>query len=178
MVLVFRDGEMCSVESEKVDVSRAWCVLETVMDPEIPDLSVIDLGMIVDVRVADGRAVVRMTPTFAACPALELLCSTIVTALRDGGFADASVDIVFDPPWSTDRITDLGLEKLRLFGLAPPSRMDGRGVEMKDLVDVPCPFCDSSNTTLESTFGSTLCRSIHYCNACQQSFEHMKPVTQ
>jgi ring-1,2-phenylacetyl-CoA epoxidase subunit PaaD len=154
-----------------------WAALSTVMDPEIPDLSIVELGMVAGVTVAEGATTVRITPTFAACPALAHIQAAAKDAVKNAGFDGVEVRMVFDPPWTSDRITPTGLEKLKLFGLAPPPRMNGKEIEPRDLERVACPFCDSKQTVLESTFGPTLCRSIHYCNTCQQSFEHFKPVT-
>lgn len=155
---------------------RVWSALEGVKDPEIPPLSVVELGMIAGVSAEGPTTVVRMTPTFAGCPALDVIREEIARAVTVAGFDDVRVDVVFDPPWSTDRITPDGLRKLKEFGLAPPSRCGSTGATVAALQQVTCPFCDSKDTTLESIFGPTLCRAIHYCNACRQSFEQFKPV--
>lgn len=155
-------------------IQSAWNALDTVADPEIPTVSIVELGMIADLREEDGRIVVDLTPTFAGCPALELIQNEIKAALVAANFTEVSVNIVYDPPWTTDRISEDGRRKLKEFGLAPPgSRCEGG---MPNLDRTPCPYCDSANTELESIFGPTLCRSIHYCHACLQSFEHFKAV--
>lgn len=161
-------------------VERAWAALAGVSDPEIPVLSVVDLGIINGVEVnAAGEVRVRMTPTFVGCPALELMQEQMADAIRAAGFAAVRVDVEFDPPWTSDRISETGLARLREFGLAPPARSceraAGPAIE-SNFVAVPCPLCGSRETDLESFFGPTLCRSIHYCRACRQSFEHFKPV--
>lgn len=162
-----------------------WRALESVEDPEVPVLSVIDLGMIADVRLEGDKAIVELTPTFAACPALDVIRNNVRGVVLDAGERDVVVKIVFDPPWSTDRITDEGRRKMKAFGLAPPVRKCSKGGANEDSVvqlglfgfaEVACPHCDSTDTVTESLFGATLCRSIHYCNACRQSFEHFKPV--
>lgn len=167
---------MADEDVQSSEARRAWRAVATVNDPEIPPLSVVDLGMIVDVEVAEDRVTVKMTPTFAACPALDMIRKDIVEAVGEAGFAEVQVVTVFDPPWTTDRITAEGLRKLKEFGLAPPPRIGDRNLVQISLENVPCPHCNSTNTTLESAFGPTLCRSIHYCNACLQSFEHFKPL--
>lgn len=149
--------------------------LSRVVDPEVPVLSVIDLGIIADVRIEDDHAVIDVTPTFAGCPALDVIRREILTAVEQAGEPDASVNIVYDPPWTTDRLSEEGRRKLKAFGLAPPGRSCGRS-ELPDLQRIPCPYCDSTHTEMESLFGPTLCRSIHYCHACRQSFEHFKTV--
>ena len=157
-----------------------WRALETVPDPEVPVINVVDLGVIADVRIEGGAVVVDMTPTFAGCPALDLIRADIVRAIEAAGESRVTVNIVYDPPWTTDRLSEEGRQKLKAFGLAPPQRNCGGGVSggtvMPDLAHIACPFCDSANTELESIFGPTLCRSIHYCHACLQSFEHFKAV--
>ncbi|MFQ5502184.1 MAG: 1,2-phenylacetyl-CoA epoxidase subunit PaaD [Phycisphaerae bacterium] len=157
-------------------VRRVWQALESVKDPEIPVISLVELGMIPDVSVTSDRVTVRMLPTFAGCPALEVMRNDIHRALEAAGFPDPRVEVVFDPPWTTDRVTPEGLKKLKEFGLAPPRRHRGAGATDASLEQVTCPHCNSKNTTLESMFGPTLCRSIHYCNDCRQSFEQFKPV--
>ena len=149
--------------------------LETVLDPEIPVINVVEMGMIAGVRLERDGCVVDMTPTFAGCPALDVIRRDIRTAVSATGEAPVTVNIVYDPPWTSDRISEVGRRKLHEFGLAPPGKSCAGG-EMPDIEKVACPFCASVDTALESLFGPTLCRSIHYCNACLQSFEHFKPV--
>jgi ring-1,2-phenylacetyl-CoA epoxidase subunit PaaD len=158
------------------DLDRIWKTLESIVDPEIPVVSVVEMGMIPDVYFSNGVATVELSPTFAGCPALDMIRDQIRTALVREGFESVDVRPVFDPPWTTDRITEAGLKKLKDFGLAPPDRCGGTGATLAALHQVTCPFCNSRNTTLESVFGPTLCRAIHYCNDCMQSFEQFKPV--
>lgn len=156
-------------------LARVRSAIETVTDPEIPVISIMDLGMIADVRIEEDGIDVDMTPTFAGCPALDLIRREIREAVAAVDKAPVTVHIVYDPPWSTDRITEAGLVKLKAFGLAPPGASCGqRGTP--SLEQTACPYCDSTNTDLESIFGPTLCRSIHYCRDCLQSFEHFKTV--
>lgn len=163
------------VTASSRELSRVWAALEQVCDPEIPVLSVVEMGIIADARIESGRVVVEMTPTFAGCPALDVMRKNIGEAVRGAGFEDVTVDVVFDPPWTSDRISADGRRKLKEFGLAPPGKACGE-ISEATLARVTCPFCDSADTTLESIFGPTLCRAIHYCNACRQSFEQFKPV--
>lgn len=158
-------------------LESVWRAIETVSDPEIPPLSVVDLGVIPDVFMDGRTVVVQMTPTFAGCPALDVMRKNIAEAVGLAGFDDVRVDVVYDPPWTSDRISEAGRAKLKAFGLAPPGKNCGGGrVTMESLSQATCPFCDSHDTTMESMFGPTLCRAIHYCNACRQSFEQFKPV--
>jgi len=158
------------------DLEIIWKVLESVTDPEIPVVSVVEMGIVTDVFMKGRTVVVQMTPTFAGCPALDIMHDTMRQAVQGAGYPDVKVETVFDPPWSTDRITEAGRRKLKEFGLAPPARCNGSPVTHQALSEVACPFCDSRETVLESLFGPTLCRSIHYCNKCRQSFEQFKPV--
>ncbi len=166
---------MTATDVKSSPLDRVWKALESVTDPEIPVLTVVELGIIPDARIENGRVTVEMCPTFAGCPALDVMRNDIRTAVENAGFDDVKVEIVFDPPWTSDRISDEGLRKLKAFGLAPPVKCGGSVTEAM-LQRVPCPYCDSGDTTLESIFGPTLCRAIHYCNSCLQSFEQFKPV--
>ncbi len=151
-----------------------WQSLESVTDPEIPVINIVEMGMINDVRIDEEHVTVDMTPTFAGCPALEFIRSEIRAAVS-AFEKDVKVNVVFDPPWSTDRITEPARQKLKSFGLAPPTAGDC-AINQEGMQHVPCPLCDSTNTSLESIFGPTLCRSIHYCHKCLQSFEHFKTI--
>jgi ring-1,2-phenylacetyl-CoA epoxidase subunit PaaD len=166
-----------TIQSESPAMDRIWLALETVTDPEIPSLTVVEMGMIADATIADGEVVVRMMPTFAGCPALELIRENIRIAVERAGFSMVRVETVFDPPWNSDRITAEGRRKLKEFGLAPPGKTCSGGTANAGLQSVACPYCDSQDTALESIFGPTLCRAIHYCNSCRQSFEQFKPVS-
>ncbi len=149
-------------------------VLATVADPEIPAVSVLDLGIIEDVVVSGNRVSVTCLPTFVGCPALEVIREDIEAALRDIG-AEPEVRFVYDPPWTSDRITPAGLEKLHAYGLAPPPTR-GSSVELVLLSSGNCPYCGSSNTVLESPFGPTACRSTCYCRSCRNPYERFKDV--
>ena len=173
----FRSGKSARAEArgsqERVEAIRR--VLEAVTDPEIPVINVLEMGMIADVRIEQNRVVIDMTPTFAGCPALDMIRENIRTAVTGLGETDVNVNVVYDPPWTTDRISDEGRRKLKEFGLAPPGERCS-ATETPDLEKITCPYCDSTNTELESIFGATLCRSIHYCHHFLQSFEHFKVV--
>ena len=160
-----------------VTVEKIWDALAEIPDPEIPVISLVDLGVIKSVAV-DGRQVrVELTPTFMGCPALERMEVEMTAAIeRVGG--EPQIDVVLDDSWSTDKITAEGREKLRVAGFAPPSpRSPGK----LDLVQLQrgafrCPYCGSTNTRLDNLFGPTPCRSIRYCEACRQPFEQFKTI--
>lgn len=156
-------------------IRAAWAALEGVPDPEVPVVSVVELGMIGDVRIESAVLHVDVTPTFAGCPAIDLIRAEIKTALAAIDEESAVVRITFDPPWTTDRISADARRKLTEFGIAPPGER-ATGCEMPAIESIQCPNCQSDDTRLESIFGPTLCRSIHYCDACRQSFEHFKAI--
>ncbi|HEY7024664.1 MAG TPA: 1,2-phenylacetyl-CoA epoxidase subunit PaaD [Candidatus Limnocylindrales bacterium] len=152
--------------------SAVWAALQDVHDPEIPTISVVDLGVVRTVETGEGSIRVELLPTFVGCPAIEVMRSSIEQRLAE--FADdVRVEISFAEPWTSERITQRGREALRSAGFAPPA------VRSRDLVVLPiaeCPFCGSRNTTLENAFGPTLCRAIHHCADCRQPFEQFKDV--
>jgi ring-1,2-phenylacetyl-CoA epoxidase subunit PaaD len=149
--------------------------LEEVKDPEIPSVSVLDLGMIEDIEIkTEGIVKIQVLPTFIGCPALEIIKKNIKEAiLMVDGVNDVEVDFVHHPPWTSDRISEEGKEKLKLFGIAPPPEFS----EEKGMWDVECPYCGSHYTTIENLFGPTACRSILYCKGCKNPFEAMKPIS-
>ena len=155
--------------------SEVWNALSKVMDPEIPVLSIVDLGIIREVKVDGRRIAVKLTPTFSGCPALEVMKRDVESALAELGGAVVAVDIVLSPPWTSDWISENGRTKLKQFGLAPPARHGGR-VAVTFYDNPPCPFCESHDTILKNTFGSTLCRAIYYCQGCQHPFEQFKAL--
>lgn len=162
-------------ETDGSDCSAVWKALESVTDPEIPVVNVVEMGIIAGVRLEGDEVVIDMTPTFVGCPALDVIRENIRTAVSAVTPAQVRVNVVFDPPWTSERISEKGRQKLKAFGLAPPSGQRSVGA-MPTLERTPCPYCDSVDTDLESIFGPTLCRSIHYCRSCLQSFEHFKAV--
>jgi ring-1,2-phenylacetyl-CoA epoxidase subunit PaaD len=158
-------------------VDEVWQALAEIPDPEIPVVSLVELGVIRDVEVEDGRVRIDFTPTFLGCPALEVMEREMRAKVEELG-AKAEVRVLLDDSWSTDRITPEGREKLRLAGFAPPAP---RPAGKLDLVQLQrgafrCPYCGSMDTRLENLFGPTPCRSIRYCNACRQPFEQFKTI--
>lgn len=150
--------------------------LEQVMDPEIPTISIVDLGIVTGIHVAENGSVsVTLTPTFSGCPALKVMEQLVEEKLKELGVEKPIVNTSFDVQWNTNMISEKGLQALLKHGLAPPPRHSGY-VELDVLSDMPCPLCGSRNTTMKSPFGPTLCRSLHYCNHCKNAFETFKPV--
>ena len=150
--------------------------LTHVMDPEIPVISVVDMGIIREVEVTPEGVSVTMTPTFSGCPALDVMRRDIEAAVRGLGVTQVTVRVDLAPAWSTEAISDEGREKLRRFGLAPPPRHAGDPVTVAFFDVAECPRCGSTNTTLRNAFGSTLCRMIWYCNECRDAFEQFKAL--
>jgi ring-1,2-phenylacetyl-CoA epoxidase subunit PaaD len=159
-----------------VTEAEVWEALAGIPDPEIPVISVVDLGVVRAVRVDDRRVHVEFTPTFLGCPALEVMRDAMAARIEELG-AQPDVEVVLDDSWSTDRITPEGREKLRAAGFAPPTP---RGEETT-LVQLQangfrCPYCGSRDTALENIFGPTPCRSLRYCRDCMQPFEQFKTI--
>lgn len=161
-------------------LERAWAAIRGVLDPEVPVLSVVDLGIVREVVVSGDAVTVRITPTYSGCPALLVIEQNIVVALHEAGFTDASVETVFQPAWTTDWITATGRERLREYGIAPPGARAPESAELVPLrravASLACPFCGSSSTTRKSEFGSTACKALWVCNGCRQPFEEFKAI--
>lgn len=160
---------------------RVWDALAKIADPEIPAISVVDLGVIGSVSVDAERVRVEVLPTFVGCPAVDVIRSQIAQRLGELNVAPGvEVAVTFSPPWTSERITPAGRERLRLSGFAPPvTAPAGIGDGLDELAVLPlaeCPYCGSRNTTLENPFGPTLCRAIYHCADCRQPFEQMKRV--
>jgi ring-1,2-phenylacetyl-CoA epoxidase subunit PaaD len=157
-----------------VTAERVWEALADIPDPEIPVISLVELGVVREVEVEDGRVRVSFTPTFLGCPAVEVMRDLMVERIRGLG-AEPKVEVSAEG-WSTDRITDEGRRKLHESGFAPPT-----GSAPATLVQIQsavhrCPYCGSEDTRLDNLFGPTPCRSIRYCNACRQPFEQFKTI--
>jgi ring-1,2-phenylacetyl-CoA epoxidase subunit PaaD len=160
-----------------VTAADVWDALAEIPDPEIPVVSLVELGVVRDVAVKDGRVRVDFTPTFLGCPALEVMRDAMAERLRALG-VEPEIRVRRDESWSTDRITAEGREKLRAAGLAPPApRAAGAPtlVELQTAV-FRCPYCGSTDTKLENVFGPTPCRSLRYCASCRQPFEQFKTI--
>jgi len=149
-------------------------LLLEVMDPEIPTISLVDLGIVSDIKVVGEHIDITLTPTFSGCPALKVMEELVLEKLKPLN-KEVTVKTTFEKPWNTDMITEHGRAMLPKHGLAPPPKHNGY-LELDILSDTPCPYCGSRNTDMKSPFGPTLCRSLHYCKNCLQAFEQFKPV--
>lgn len=154
-----------------------WSALDDVKDPEIPVVSVVEMGIVREVCLSQDatHAVVTMTPTFVGCPALISMREEIVERIQALGVARVEVQVALNPPWTSQWINESARAKLKAIGFAPPPRHAGQ-IDMALLRQAVCPNCDSSDTTLDNMFGPTACRALYYCNHCQQSFEQFKPL--
>lgn len=166
---------MTQATQRKLSLAEAWEALESIRDPEIPVLSLVELQVVRHLRVEGATVDVEMTPTFLGCPALEYLKGEVRRKLLEVGFEQVSITLKLSPPWSTDLLSPEVREKLRSFGIAPPEQRQ-RSLQETLKKPVACPFCGSFETRLESPFGPTLCRQIYYCDRCLQSFERFKPL--
>jgi len=157
-----------------------WAAVGAVLDPEVPVLSVIDLGIVRDMREEGGTVVVDVTPTYSGCPAMRTIEHDIIEALQQAGAATVKVNTVFQPAWTTDWISPDARERLRAYGIAPPSGAAAVPTELIPLQrraeTIACPRCNSRNTERRSEFGSTACKSIYYCVSCAEPFEYFKPL--
>lgn len=152
-----------------------WRALEEVKDPEIPVVSVVEMGIVREVHVDGDNARIVMTPTFSGCPALHVMRAGIQAQVEALGFDSVAVETTLHPPWTSDWISESGRQKLKDFGLAPPPKHGG-DIPVTFYEPVACPYCDSKNTIVKNTFGPTLCRAIYYCQECRQPFEQFKAL--
>jgi ring-1,2-phenylacetyl-CoA epoxidase subunit PaaD len=159
---------------------HAWRVLDTVPDPEVPVLSVRELGIVRDVVERDDGVEVVLTPTYSGCPATEVIEQSVRDALEQAGFAPVTVSTRLAPAWTTDWISDEGRRKLKEYGIAPPGPVDhAAGIPLRFMSrakPVDCPRCGSRDTERLSAFGATACKSLYRCRACREPFEHFKPL--
>ena len=167
----------------------AWAVLDTVPDPEVPALSVRDLGIVRDVVCGEGGTEVVLTPTYSGCPATEVISDSVRQALQDAGFGPVRVTLRRAPAWTTDWISDEGRRKLREYGIAPPGPVEDGATGCGSSASAPamapirirprgvdCPRCGSAQTERLSAFGSTACKAMYRCLACREPFEYFKPI--
>ena len=163
-------------------VQRAWAVLATVLDPEVPALSLCDLGIVRNVLDQADALDVVLTPTYSGCPATEVISQSVVDALTDAGLGPVRITMQRAPAWTTDWISDDGRRKLHEYGIAPPGPVAAaagvpiRLVGRRAAAPVACPRCGSADTERLSAFGATACKSLYRCVACREPFEHFKPI--
>ncbi|MBR9920269.1 MAG: phenylacetate-CoA oxygenase subunit PaaJ [Bacteroidetes bacterium] len=161
--------------TKTVEKSKIWDILESVSDPEIPVLSVVDLGIIRDVQEEDGLTEIVITPTYSGCPAMNMIEVNIKAALQEAGIDPVKVTTVLSPAWTTSWMSEAGKRKLKEYGIAPPveDSTDKNQLFPSQKV-IPCPHCGSENTVMVSQFGSTACKSLYKCKDCLEPFDYFK----
>lgn len=158
-----------------IDEKQIWNILEEVKDPEVPVLSVIDLGIVRSVKTADDKIEITITPTYSGCPAMDVINMDIRLKLIEKGYRNISIQQQLSPAWTTDWMSEEGKQKLKAFGIAPPNpKQQFCSPEMFQQEAVQCPGCNSYHTELISQFGSTACKSIYRCLDCKETFDHFK----
>lgn len=159
----------------EITTDKIYELLAEVKDPEIPVLSLIDLGVITGVDVAANRVLIQMTPTFVGCPALDVMQTEIRQVLTERGIRNVEIEVSYRKPWNSDMISEKGKQALKKFGLAPPPPRQ-LFADLDILEHAECPRCGNTNTELKNTFGATLCRAVHFCHDCREAFEQFKPL--
>jgi len=158
-------------------VTSARALLETVTDPEIPVLTLADLGVLRDVSEDNGRVVVTITPTYSGCPAMHVMEGDIRRVLAEHGYLDVEVRTQLSPAWTTDWISEAGRRKLREYGIAPPAPHAGAPARAREVVfRVQCPRCGALETEKVSEYGSTACKALNRCRTCLEPFDYFKPI--
>lgn len=155
------------------EIKDIYAILETVCDPEVPVLTILDLGVVRNVEINEGEVTITITPTYTGCPAMGMIEMNIKAAMEEAGFANTKIKMVLAPAWTTDWLSEAGKQKLKAYGIAPPQTKARIETLLED-VDVNCPLCDSNNTTKISDFGSTACKALYKCDSCLEPFDYFK----
>ncbi len=171
-------GETHKIPTHSKNIpSEIWEILKGVVDPEIPVLTVVDMGIIRDVVVSENNVEITITPTYSGCPAMEAISRDIEAALTQKGYANVRIKSILSPAWTTDWITENGREKLLEFGIAPPENETAeKSVLFGEHKAVKCPRCKSEHTTMISNFGSTACKALWKCEDCKEPFDYFKCI--
>ncbi len=155
-----------------ISTQNIWKILEQVADPEVPVLTITDLGIVRDVKINGDEVEVIITPTYTGCPAMDMIAMNIKLALIENGYSNIKITSVLAPAWTTDWMSEAGKRKLKAYGIAAPHSITRSG-ESSDFV-IECPQCNSTNTRLISEFGSTACKALYQCNDCKEPFDYFK----
>lgn len=161
------------VTASNILTRQIWNILEDVTDPEIPVLTITDLGIVRDVKINGDQVEVIITPTYTGCPATDMIAMNIKLALIENGYPNIKISSVLSPAWTTNWMTETGKRKLKEYGIAPPQDESGR-FQQPGSFQIACPQCNSTNTKLLSEFGSTACKSLYQCNDCKEPFDYFK----
>ncbi|HIA37025.1 MAG TPA: phenylacetate-CoA oxygenase subunit PaaJ [Flavobacteriales bacterium] len=157
---------------------QIWSLLSGIPDPEIPVISITELGVVRDIEVNKNGIIISITPTYSGCPAMKVFEDDIISTLTREGHKNIKIKTIYSPAWTSDWLGDEAKQKLKKYGIAPPRKTseDKNMLFEEDTKKVPCPYCDSNNTKLTSQFSSTACKALHFCNQCQQPFEYFKCI--
>ena len=157
---------------------KIWALLEEIPDPEIPVLSIHDLGIVRKIDEINKEIIVTITPTYSGCPAMNVFEADIVSTLNKYGYDNVSIKTIYDPPWTTDWLSEEAKKKLQDYGIAPPEQKttDKNALLVDDRRSVTCPQCKSTNSKMISQFGSTACKSLYQCNDCMEPFDYFKCI--
>jgi ring-1,2-phenylacetyl-CoA epoxidase subunit PaaD len=152
-----------------------WDLLKEIADPEIPVISIVDLGILRDIEIKEDKVVVSITPTYSGCPAMQAISDEIVSTLKSNGIDNAEIKMVYHPVWTTDWLTDDAKERLRIYGIAPPEKASAdKNLLLAQPKKIHCPRCNSLHTELISQFGSTACKALYRCLDCREPFDYFK----
>ena len=151
-----------------------WNYLEEVTDPEVPVLTIVDLGVVRSVSFTNNEFIITITPTYSGCPAMKVIEEDIISSLKSKGISNVKIELTLAPAWTTDWLTEAGRNKLREYGIAPPENEVDKSVLFSEPTIVTCPLCKSRNTKMVSQFGSTACKAHYQCNECLEPFDYFK----
>ena len=169
---------MSTIAEENISVAErsVWEILNGIPDPEVPAISIVELGVVRGVSLSGNKVVVTMTPTYSGCPALKAMEEQIREELLKAGIQEIEINMIYKPAWTTDWLSNETKQKLKDYGIAPPEKLtsDQLYPTLKEKKPLQCPFCESMDTKLTSQFGSTACKALYFCNHCHQPFEHFK----
>lgn len=164
------------ITTATISIQKIWSILETVTDPEVPVLTVTDLGIIRDIKVNEDEVEIIITPTYTGCPAMDMIAMNIRLALIEQGYQKIKITSVLSPAWTTDWMSEAGKEKLKAYGIAPPNpkQVVCDTKLFADQEAIQCPLCNSYHTKLISQFGSTACKALYQCIDCKEPFDYFK----
>lgn len=164
------------ITTATISIQKIWSILETVTDPEVPVLTVTDLGIIRDIKVNENEVEIIITPTYTGCPAMDMIAMNIRLALIEQGYQKIKITSVLSPAWTTDWMSEAGKEKLKAYGIAPPNpkQVVCDTKLFADQEAIQCPLCNSYHTKLISQFGSTACKALYQCIDCKEPFDYFK----
>ena len=158
-----------------ISKEEIWDLLKGIPDPEIPVITIVDLGILREVEIEDEKVFVNITPTYSGCPAMQAISNEIVAILRDNGIENVEIKTVFHPVWTTDWLSDDAKERLRVYGIAPPEKASAdKNLLVAEPRKIHCPRCNSLHTEMISQFGSTACKALYRCLDCKEPFDYFK----